>query len=1235
MSCDNTEIAIDLDICSNSVDQHKERKDKVDSSSRKFKLRKINQAQNEGYQALDNGSIESLRAILKEYPNLLDTKDLSAGQSRSSRHHKPRETLCFYAVESLLREKFDQNNPMFHKKLEILKFVISNAKAKFSDENGNSILHYTAKCRCIDGEINKSLAVLKILLNPENAYIRIKIRMQNKEGLTPLAIAFRINDLEKADLLLKNGADLFYWLPENKSFIHDLISNSTSDKATAEYLSKLLIEYKANYTLSELKNAILLPKEESVLAMAASKGYVECLKVFLQYISVNEVLQNGKTLLHLAVEGRNIALISFLLTQKADPNIVNAEGLTPLDVNKLREESKEYVEIVRSLKLAGAVEVNVPTYDVPPELKKLIENLSHEEKLKMENLPRLTEEDEKQLVEDRKVVDEIFNKLNIENHCYTKPEDVKRIIESHPDYYSFVEPLQPGPSTTLFDILCYKELDQQQLQMLEELQSKINDFTKWVKKQLRGLPEPDKYMFARNQEEIDSLLKSERASLFFGTKWFGEQRSVLCFEDLTELQKRYLHKFQREFDSDSEVLMLEWQKATQVLEPHLVQAKTFYLDQYPGEINHVESFKKEMRKKKITQFFCLKSPLYSSLYQEVTLFQKLSMSNQAVLDKIQAPFKSVLAKNRLGYDLLYFCMERSLKNVTVHELKTRIAIEVKEEEKVLNEFTKKMQNYQFEDEKQKKEIEDFIQTWKISLTTLKHRKLERLISLYDLNSKKAGLTQFSQFLRQCEANHQCQTFKIGKHKLKCLDLRKEDYLFFTNTMPATPDRLAELAKHGIPLFFQNTPLISASIVDKITKGFAFGHNDLYLFPLLMVISASLESLAYIGPTDLGSPWGCTALSKLASIKSYESLRFIMDCLLARFQLAKINVGNASHSSSNSRADSVPYSVPQCPAFVLPALRAHAESVITRESAKEKANIEMKDDSKLASEMQDNQDANEMEEKSKKEKKHKVPYYKVPEPSTEDDMADMQKENSRYPGSMPLHPLTSMLKLARYDAYKKDAYIEAIVKCNVLNPAHAKINVKLLAVDEHYFNEFLKDYRENSDKWDEEQRQSIELSLYYLSNISKLTNGKIKFALIKTDMEGWKSKYPVLQQLKSISQEIQQLRPVLLKGALQFARFQCVQFSYGLGLQPINLTEIPKTLNEEFEQARQKYQTMKTQCLEFEQLVHGVKRTEKPPILLSLSDNRVRSKVTSKTQTESLFSETPQWQYLNLGLNKKS
>lgn len=199
-----------------------------------------------------------------------------------------------------------------------------------------------------------------------------------------------------------------------------------------------------------------------VLITGGSLTFQECLKFILSQGAEVDARSDvfKATALHHAVQAGNIELVQFLLAAKADPNSLDEDNLTPLDYTLPEIIAQSFVKISNTEQIhltykdthstiatlllkAGANEVNKPHMLPCPSIEpSLISNLEHEEKLRNDEAPTLSDEIRKQLAQDEKLIEEIYQGLNFQVFNCKNEEEIKAIKEKYPGYYYFIEPRQ-------------------------------------------------------------------------------------------------------------------------------------------------------------------------------------------------------------------------------------------------------------------------------------------------------------------------------------------------------------------------------------------------------------------------------------------------------------------------------------------------------------------------------------------------------------------------------------------------------------------------------------------------------------------------------------------------------------------------------------------------------------------------------------------------------------------------
>lgn len=85
--------------------------------------------------------------------------------------------------------------------------------------------------------------------------------------------------------------------------------------------------------------------EKSPLQLAVELKHLDCLKILLPHVRINERIKNSQTALHIAVQTKNVEIIELLIESGADVNIADDDGLTPLELMSRCNDTEEIMTL--------------------------------------------------------------------------------------------------------------------------------------------------------------------------------------------------------------------------------------------------------------------------------------------------------------------------------------------------------------------------------------------------------------------------------------------------------------------------------------------------------------------------------------------------------------------------------------------------------------------------------------------------------------------------------------------------------------------------------------------------------------------------------------------------------------------------------------------------------------------------------------------------------------------------
>ncbi|MCI2229042.1 ankyrin repeat domain-containing protein [Polaribacter sp. MSW13] len=188
-----------------------------------------------------------------------------------------------------------------NKEIRVYKYFIDKGvDVNLQDEEGNSPF--------INAASSSTLEVIKFL----SKYVK-NINLKNKKGLTALTNAVHRNSVDVVEFLLEKGADITTTDKEGNTLSYYLINNFSTKKPEVF---------------------------ENKLKVLEKNGLV-----------VNKLQSSGNTLLHIATQKNNLALLKRLASFKIDVNTKNKKNLSALQIAVMKAKD---VKIIKYLLSIGA-----------------------------------------------------------------------------------------------------------------------------------------------------------------------------------------------------------------------------------------------------------------------------------------------------------------------------------------------------------------------------------------------------------------------------------------------------------------------------------------------------------------------------------------------------------------------------------------------------------------------------------------------------------------------------------------------------------------------------------------------------------------------------------------------------------------------------------------------------------------------------------------------------------------
>ncbi|WP_353283576.1 ankyrin repeat domain-containing protein [Wolbachia endosymbiont (group A) of Pogonocherus hispidulus] len=229
--------------------------------------------------------------------------------------------------------------------------VSQGTSLEVKDSNGNTLLHYASQ--------NNHLRVVKYLIKKEAS-----LKAKNKDGETPLDLAVQKNYIDIIEFLKKTQLDL------DKELLA-VANGDDLNRVKALVSQGASLEAKDNSDNTPLHNAcnnghvkvVEYLVEEGASLKAKNKDGEAPLHVAVQHdgtleviefilsrdlSGINDITNNGKTPLHLAIRGDKPNTVELLLRKGASIAVKDKNGKTPLDLAK-QEDYTNIIEMIEEV----------------------------------------------------------------------------------------------------------------------------------------------------------------------------------------------------------------------------------------------------------------------------------------------------------------------------------------------------------------------------------------------------------------------------------------------------------------------------------------------------------------------------------------------------------------------------------------------------------------------------------------------------------------------------------------------------------------------------------------------------------------------------------------------------------------------------------------------------------------------------------------------------------------------
>jgi len=424
---------------------------------------------------------------------------------------------------------------------------------------------------------------------------------------------------------------------EHIDFILSINRNDASFDVSSNVIMKPL------RTLQDHADGKIIQEEQSCLHNLAANFKLKALAKLLERGANPNLVTKGDSLLHLACRKQHLPLVELLLSFKAEPNCLNAEGVTPIDL------ACENEAIRKRLIEAGAKDIVRAHFKFPEKPVATIEQLVLEEKLRREEAPQLTVQEKVRLTDDKGWVTHRMQvpKIPFSFLCIDE-SDIKQLKEENRECYHLVG---IPKLHNIFQLLFFPELNREQAEKVRKLHNFIATCCEKIGKvdQVLDVLKPIKHLEIPDKT-LAELRKQYPGHVYVTLKWFAEYVKVYIFENLTAVQQEVLENCNQQILQQEKAMTELWRKTMPFLQNASKKSYCFSDEDGCSTFNHkyFESSEKGI------SLFC---PPYCGMAREFTAYEKHSEEDITKWNVRLKQVQPILARNSLGFSLQHRSMQ--------------------------------------------------------------------------------------------------------------------------------------------------------------------------------------------------------------------------------------------------------------------------------------------------------------------------------------------------------------------------------------------------------------------------------------------------------------------------------------------------------------------------------------------------------------------------------------------------